>query len=38
MYLAVRRVVLAAAAGLTRGARRQARADMGRKFSGPTVN
>ena len=38
MHLAVNRVFLAAATGLTRGARRQARADMGKKSSGPTVN
>ena len=38
MHLTLARVVLAAAAGLTRGARRQARADMGKKFCGPTVN
>ena len=38
MHLTLARVVLATAAGLTRGARRQARADMGKKFGGPTVN
>ena len=38
MHLTLARVVLAAAAGLTRGARRQARADMRKKFGGPTVN
>ena len=38
MHLTLARVVLAAAAGLTRGARRQARADMGKKSCGPTVN
>ena len=38
MHLTLARVDLAAAAGLTRGARRQARADMRKKLGEPTVN